>query len=138
MAAIGGLAVVTQVMVAYAASLAKPGERGRAVGVVTSGIITGILLARTVAGTLSDLFGWRSVYLVSAGATLVVAALLFRSLPRQSQPRARVSCARLILSVFTLFAEEPMLRIRAMLALFIFFAITALLTPLVLLLDTHS
>ena len=28
MAAIGGLAVVTQVMVAYAASLAKPGERG--------------------------------------------------------------------------------------------------------------
>ena len=138
MAAIGGLAVVTQVMVAYAASLAKPGERGRGVGVVTSGIITGILLARTVAGTLSDLFGWRSVYLVSAGATLVVAALLFRSLPRQSQPRARVSYARLILSVFTLFAEEPMLRIRAMLALFIFFAITALLTPLVLLLDTHS
>ena len=40
--------------------------------------------------------------------------------------------------MFTLFAEEPMLRIRAMLALFIFFAITVLLTPLVLLLDTHS
>src|SRR6266478_9048514 len=94
--------------------------------------------SRTVAGTLSDLFGWRSVYLVSAGATLVVDELLFRSLPRQNQPRARVSYARLILSVFTLFAEEPMLRIRAMLALFIFFAITVLLTPLVLLLDTHS
>jgi len=132
MAAVGLLAVVTQVLVAYAAILARPGERGRAVGIVTSGIIIGILLARTVSGTLSDLFGWRSVYIVSAIATLVIVALMLRVLPRQISAGVRVSYPRLIGSVFTLLVEEPVLRIRAILAMLIFCAITVLLTPLVL------
>lgn len=130
--AVGILAVVTQVLVAYAAILADPAERGRAVGIVTSGIILGILLARTVSGTLSDLFGWRSVYAVSAVATLIVAGLLSRNLPRQAKPGARISYPRLIGSVFLLFAQEPVLRIRAVLALLIFAAVTVLLTPMVL------
>jgi predicted MFS family arabinose efflux permease len=131
-AAVGVLAVVAQVFVAYAAILAHPSERGRVVGIVTSGIVIGILLARTVAGALSDLFGWRSVYLVSAAATLVVIAFLLKALPRHASRSARVSYPRLIGSVFTLFVEEPILRVRAVLALLIFAAITVLLTPLVL------
>jgi predicted MFS family arabinose efflux permease len=132
MAAVGMLAVVTQVLIAFAASLTRPTERGRVVGVVTSGIIIGILLARTVSGTLSDLFGWRSVYIVSAVATLVIASLLFKVLPRQSGIRPHVSYPRLIGSVFTLFIEEPILRIRAILALLMFAAVTVLWTPMVL------
>ena len=132
MAAVGVLAVVTQVMVAYAAGVANPGERGRVVGIVTTGITTGILLARTISGTLSDLFGWRSVYVVSAAATLAVAFLLFVALRRQASRRARASYVRLFVSVFTLIIEEPILRIRGIFALLIFFVITLLLTPLVL------
>jgi predicted MFS family arabinose efflux permease len=132
MAAVGLLAVVTQVLVAYAALMAPPGERGRVVGIVTSGIIVGILLARAVSGTLSDLVGWRSVYLVSAAATLVVSGLLWKALPRRALPSVRISYLQLIRSVFTLFAEEPVLRIRAVLAMLIFMAITMLLTPMVL------
>ncbi|MCR6476979.1 MFS transporter [Variovorax sp. ZS18.2.2] len=132
MAAVGLLAVVTQVLVAYAAIMAPPGERGRVVGIVTSGIIVGILLARAVSGTLSDLFGWRSVYLVSAAATLVVSGLLWKALPRNVRPAVRIPYLQLIRSVFTLFAEEPVLRIRAVLAMLIFMAITMLLTPMVL------
>lgn len=75
-AAVGLLAVVTQALVAYAASLARPSERGHVVGIVTSGIVIGILLARTVAGALTDLSGWRTVYFVSALLTLVIAFLL--------------------------------------------------------------
>ncbi|MFC7650122.1 MFS transporter [Streptosporangium lutulentum] len=55
MAAVGLLAVVTQTLVAFAASLAPPAQRGRVVGLVTSGVVTGILLARTVSGLLADL-----------------------------------------------------------------------------------
>ncbi|SDZ64259.1 Predicted arabinose efflux permease, MFS family [Variovorax sp. YR266] len=132
MAAVGLLAVVTQVLVAYAALMAPPGERGRVVGIVTSGIIVGILLARAVSGTLSDLVGWRSVYLVSAAATLIVSGLLWKALPRRALPSMRISYLQLIRSVFTLFAEEPVLRIRAVLAMLIFMAITMLLTPMVL------
>lgn len=132
MTAVGVLSVVTQVLVAHAASLARPNERGRVVGIVVSGIIVGIVLARTVSGALSDLFGWRSVYLASAIATLVIAALLSRALPQQTSPSAQVSYVRLIGSVFTLFVEEPVLRIRATIALLIFAAVTILWTPMVL------
>ena len=129
---VGALAVVTQILVAYAAISAHPSERGRAVGLVTSGIVVGILLARTVAGALSDVSGWRSVYLASALATLVIAGLLFRALPRHAPPSERVSYAQLIGSVFTLFVEEPALRIRAVLAMLIFAAINILLNAMAL------
>ncbi|NGN44107.1 MFS transporter [Mesorhizobium sp. CGMCC 1.15528] len=132
MAAMGLMAVVTQALVAYAASLARPAERGQVVGVVTSGIVLGILLARTVAGTLTDLSGWRTVYFVSAVLTLIIAALLYKVLPAQEARDKRMSYPRLIGSLFTLFVEEPVLRIRAIIAMLIFADITTLLTPLVL------
>ena len=75
MAAVGLLAVVAQVLVAYAATLARPHERGRVVGAVTSGIVVGILLARTFAGLVTELASWRAVYLASAGLTLVLTAV---------------------------------------------------------------
>lgn len=132
MAAIGFLAVVTQVVVAYAALIAGPSEKGRIVGIITSGIVTGIMLARAVSGTLSDIFGWRSVYLVSAAVTLIIAGLLFKALPRQQFPNTHMSYPRLIGSVFTLFIEEPVLRVRAAIGLMIFSANAALWTPMVL------
>jgi predicted MFS family arabinose efflux permease len=132
MAALGLLAVVTQTLVAYAASLARPAERGQVVGVVTSGIVLGILLARTAAGLLTDLSGWRTVYLVSAALTLVIAGLLYKALPRQERLPKTISYPRLIGSLITLFVEEPVLRIRAVIAMLIFANITTLLTPLVL------
>lgn len=132
MASIGLLAVVTQALVAYAASLAKPHERGQVVGIVTSGIVIGILLARTIAGGMADLAGWRSVYAVSAVLTLIIAALLFHFLPRNAMKRTKITYPKLIKSVFRLFIEEPVLRIRAVIAMFIFADITMLLTPLVL------
>ena len=132
MGAVGLLAVVTQVLVAYAAALARPSARGSVVGTVTSGIIVGILLARTVSGALSDLFGWRSVYIVSAAATLLITVLLAKALPRQEERGTAMPYPRLIGSVFALLVEEPVLRMRAVLALLIFTAITILWTPMVL------
>lgn len=132
MAAVGLLAVVTQALVAYAASLARPSERGQVVGMVTSGIVLGILLARTAAGILTDLSGWRTVYLVSAALTLIIAGLLYKALPRQEKAQATLSYPRLLGSLVTLFIEEPVLRIRAIIAMLIFANITTLLTPLVL------
>jgi predicted MFS family arabinose efflux permease len=132
LAAVGLLAVVIQVLVAYSASLAGPDARGRVVGVVTSGVVTGILLARTVSGVLADLAGWRSVYLASAGATLVVAVLLVAVLPPPPTPPVRISYPRLIGSVFRLLLEVPVLRQRGLLAALSFAALTTLLTPLAL------
>ncbi|MER7667145.1 MFS transporter [Kitasatospora sp. NPDC096128] len=133
MAAVGVLAVVAQVVVAHSASLAAPGDQGRVVGTVTSGIVVGILLARTVAGTIGDLAGWRAVYLASAVATGAMAFAVAAALPPEHRrPTGRIGYPRLVGSVFTLFAEERVLRVRAVLALLTFTSVTVLLTPMVL------
>ncbi|RGD55674.1 MFS transporter [Kitasatospora xanthocidica] len=133
MAAVGVLAVVAQVVVAYSAQLAAPGDQGRVVGTVTSGIVVGILLARTVAGTIGDLAGWRAVYVVSAVATTAMALAVAAAVPSERHRAAeRIGYPRLVGSVFTLFAQERVLRVRAVLALLAFTSVTVLLTPMVL------
>ncbi|GAB2630758.1 MFS transporter [Streptomyces capparidis] len=127
LAATGLLAVVTQTLVAFAASLAPPDGRGRVVGLVTSGVVVGILLARTASGLMADLAGWRSVYLASASLTAVLALVLHRALPRHGgAPPANLRYGQLLRSTVTLFARERLLRLRALFCLLIFAAFSTL------------
>ncbi|MFD9593350.1 MFS transporter [Kitasatospora sp. NPDC059973] len=127
MAVMGLLAVVTQTLVAFAASLAPPSQRGRVVGLVTSGVVLGILLSRSVSGVLADLAGWRSVYLASAALTALLALVLHRTLPRhRALPPAPLRYGQLLRSTVTLFARERTLQVRALLGLLIFAAFSTL------------
>ncbi|MEU6819039.1 MFS transporter [Streptomyces atriruber] len=127
MAATGLLAVVTQTLVAFAASLAPPAGRGRVVGLVTSGVVIGILLARTASGLMADLAGWRSVYLASASLTALLALVLHRVLPRHANtPRTTLRYGELLRSTVTLFARERLLRLRALFGLLVFAAFSTL------------
>lgn len=86
LAAAGVFAVVVQITVAYAASISPPAERGRNIGVVTSGVVAGILGARVVTGALADLWGWRSVYAVLAVPALGLAVVVLAALPKEERP----------------------------------------------------
>ncbi|MDL2401193.1 MFS transporter [Rhizobium mayense] len=132
MAAVGLLAVVVQSLVALTATLADPAHRGRTVGTVTSGVVIGILLARFVSGVLADIGGWRLVYLTLAALTLSMTALLAWSLPRHSREEAPHSYAKLLWSIPLLFVREPLLRVRAVLALLIFMTFSIFWTAMVL------
>ncbi|HYG06668.1 MAG TPA: MFS transporter [Stenotrophomonas sp.] len=129
----GLCSVAAQVLVPYAATLAAPHERGRVVGTVMSGLLLGILLARTISGLLADAGGWHTVYWVAAGLMLVVAALLWRGLPRHDGD-ASLSYPRLIFSVLTLLRDEPVLRGRAVLGGLIFAGFSVFWTTLAFLL----
>ncbi|MEV0589282.1 MFS transporter [Nonomuraea sp. NPDC050310] len=83
----GMFAVVVQTTVAYAASTSPPAERGRTIGVVTSGVVAGILGARVVTGVLAEQFGWRSVYALLGVVSLGLAALVVRALPDERRAR---------------------------------------------------
>lgn len=132
MAAVGLFAVVVQVLVSFAATLATPAERGKAVGMVTSGVVIGILGARFVAGVLTDLGGWRAVYLTSAVLTLAIAGLLWRILPRNLSPDSTDSYAATLRSMPVLFLTDRILLVRGILALLIFAAFSTFWTALVL------
>ncbi|ANF98815.1 transporter [Paenibacillus bovis] len=130
--AVGMLAVVAQTLVAAAAHLSDSAERGRNVGLVTSGIVIGILLARTFAGIMTDLAGWRSVYLVSAVLLAVITGLLYRIFPTIQTPSSTVSYGHLLLSTLQLYRTSTLLRVRGLLALLVFGAFSTLWTALVL------
>ncbi len=132
LAAVGLMATVVQVVVAFAATLARPEDRGSVVGRVTSGIVLGILMARLFSGLMSDLAGWRSVYMISAALAVVLAGALALMLPRHNRDARPVSYLSLLCSVPRLFMSEPVLRVRAVLAMLIFAAFSILWTALVL------
>ena len=98
LAALGLTTVAGQLLTPFAGDLAKPEERGRIVGTIVSGMLSGILLSRTVSGFIADVAGWRSVYAVAAVITVILGLLLARHLP-QDKPRAAVPYPQLLLSV---------------------------------------
>lgn len=111
---IGLTSVVAQILIPLAAHLAPEAERGQFVGRVMSGLLLGILLARTVSSLLAAAWGWRSVYLISAGLMLIMAAVLWRLLPRHKPtPHEDSSYPRLMRSIGLLARTEPALRRRA-------------------------
>ena len=132
--AVGALSVTAQITVAYAASLASDADRGRIVGRVMSGLLLGILLARTVAGYLAELGGWRTPFRVAAVLMAVLALVLWRSLP-DDPVEHRSRYLRMLVSIPVLLKEEPLILIRSMYGAAAFGAFNALWTPLAFLLS---
>ena len=123
---------MTQGLLALSAALAAPAERGRVVGAAQGGVVIGLLLARTLAGAVADLWGWRAVYLVSAGLAVALALALNLWLPRRALPTANLRYGALLRSLFTLLATERVLQVRGMIALLMFAVFSAFWTALVL------
>lgn len=132
MVLVGLMAVVVQAVVAYAATLASPDQRGEAIGTVTSGVVLGILLARFVSGAVADLAGWRGVYFGSAALMVGMAWTLYRTMPASATPPAKGSYWQLLRSVLQLYLTEQTLRVRGIFALLIFAAFSVLWTAMVL------
>ncbi|GGJ83876.1 MFS transporter [Pseudomonas matsuisoli] len=132
----GLFSVVAQVLVPFAATLASPEERGRVVGTVMSGLILGILLARTVAGALSEIGDWRTVYILASILMLATAVALRFALPHYHQS-AGLSYPGLLRSVFTLLKEEPVHRLRTFLGGLGFAIFAIFWTPLAFLLSSE-
>ncbi len=132
---VGALAACVHVIVPLAAHLAPPKERGHIVGTVLSGLLIGVLLARTFAGILGDRYGWRFVYWFASGLMLVLAITIRLSL-KHSRPELSMKWTTLMRSIGHLAAEHPTLREAALLACLLFMTFSALWTTLVFLLRT--
>ncbi|MEJ5066100.1 MFS transporter [Erwinia sp. MYb375] len=131
----GLFSVVAQLLVPLAASLAAPEKRGKVVGTVMSGLLLGILLARTVAGGLAQLGGWRLVYWVASVLMVMMALALWRWLPRYKQS-VPLNYGQLLGSIFTLFAQHPILRTRAITGCLAFANFSVLWTSMAFLLSS--
>ncbi|OAE36186.1 transporter [Enterobacter cloacae] len=129
----GLFSVVAQILVPLAATLASPEKRGKVVGTIMSGLLLGILLARTVAGLLASLGGWRTVYWVASVLMVIMALALWRGLPKVKQEN-HLNYPQLLASVFSLFTQDKLLRTRAILGCLTFANFSILWTSMAFLL----
>ena len=109
---VGAGSVMAQVLVPMAASLASDDRRGQVVGTVMSGLLLGILLARTVSGIVADLSSWRVVYGMAAVLMVILALVLGRQLPEEKE-RPRISYRSLLKTTAGLLLHEAILQRRA-------------------------
>ncbi|HEX4253366.1 MAG TPA: MFS transporter [Pseudonocardia sp.] len=108
--AVGLSTVAGQILIPFAGDLADDASRGRVIGVVVSGALTGILFARIVSGLIAGVAGWRVVFLAAAVVMLGLAAVLYRAVPAEPAKAAQPYRA-LLRSVLTLVRREHTLRV---------------------------
>ena len=130
----GLFSTVAQVLIPFAATLAKPEHRGKIVGTLMSGMLLGILLGRAFAGAISTIADWHYVYWIATGIMVIVTLLLSSSLPTYRNT-ININYFQLLWSISSLYKQEPILRIRSLLAVISFALFSLLWTPLAFLLS---
>jgi predicted MFS family arabinose efflux permease len=106
---VGLTTVIPQVLLPMAAGLAANDRQASVTGTLLSGLLGGILLARTFSGSLGGWLGWRAPYLIAAGLALVTAAALLAVLPDQAPPSGQ-RYQELLATSLRLLRTEPALR----------------------------
>ncbi|MEE1128853.1 MAG: MFS transporter [Methanobrevibacter sp.] len=105
----GIVTISGQVILPLAGDLSKEEERGHIVGIVSSGITTGILFSRFASGIIAGLWGWRSVYVIAAVLNLAMALIIIFVLPKIPRKNKLESYKKLLSSVFTTFKRHETL-----------------------------
>lgn len=135
-ALVGLMASVTHVVLPIAPDLVTQAERGKAIGTVMTGLLLGILLARTFAGWLANVEGWRSVFVVAAVMNLIFVPVMFRVMPKM-EAREELTYKQTMRSLWTLFRAEPLLREAGVLGALTFGSFSCFWTTLAYLLYSH-
>jgi predicted MFS family arabinose efflux permease len=134
---VGLTASGAMVAVPFAAALARPEDRSRVTGSVMSGLLLGILFARTVAGGIADLTSWRVVFAVGAVAVVALAGLVRSVLAEDTHTKDDRSYLVVLASIASVVRAEPALRARMALGGLVMFSFSAMWTSIAFLLSRH-
>ncbi|MDQ2834625.1 MAG: MFS transporter [Acidobacteriota bacterium] len=133
---IGMFASVTHVALPIAPDLVSHEQRGRAIGTVMTGLLLGILLARTFSGWVSGIHGWRWVFVVAAVMNAAFVPLLWKTMPKLP-PKQTLGYGEAMRSLWTLFRTQPLLRESSITGALVFASFSCFWTTLAFLLHRH-
>jgi predicted MFS family arabinose efflux permease len=109
----GICSVMPQIFIPIAAQFSTPETKGKNVGMIVSGLLTGILASRVVSGIIGEYLGWRFIFFVAAGMMVICVIIIMRVLPDMPcNFKGRYS--DLMKSLFSLVMEYPQLRISSL------------------------
>lgn len=133
---VGATAMGAQILIPLAVELTPSDRRGHTVGVMMTGLLGGILLARTLAGVVGDHFGWRAMFGLAAVMMLALNFLLAGRLPRQ-RPAGRMRYGPLLASLWEVWKTQPRLWRPAVVGALSFASFTAFWTSLAFLMASQ-
>lgn len=117
-------ATACQVFVPLSANMASDEERGKVIGIIMGGLLSGILLSRTLSGAAAELWGWRTVYWIACGFMLIMAFLVHKMIPGE-KPGFNGGYFNLMGSLIHLFKTQRKVRESAWIGACTFGAISA-------------
>lgn len=123
--AVGVCSVMPQIFIPIAAQYSRPEKKGANVGLIVSGLLTGILASRVISGLVGEWLGWRSMYVIAAIVMSLCTLIVWRIMP-YTENNYTGSYKRLMHSLFALIREYKLLRICALRATFAFGSFLAL------------
>ncbi len=107
---LGLCSIVPQLFVPMATLYSKPQNKSRNMGLVMSGLLTGILSARFISGYIGSWLGWREMfYIVSALMIIGLAVILFM-MPQATQS-FKGTYKELMHTVGHIFVSQPRIRL---------------------------
>jgi predicted MFS family arabinose efflux permease len=133
---IGMFGSVTHVVLPIAPDMVSHEQRGRAIGTVMTGLLLGILLARTFSGWVSKIHGWRWVFVVAAVMNAAFVPLMKRVMPKLP-PKQKLRYRDAMVSLWTLFRTQPLLRESSVIGALVFASFSCFWTTLAFLLHSH-
>lgn len=103
---VGFTTISGQVLVPLTSELSDDTNRGSNSGFMVSGMIIGILAARTISGSLSDVIGWHGTFAVIGFANIAIAFALYRNIPTL-EFGAKITYPKLVTEIFSIWKKNP-------------------------------
>ena len=106
---IGACSVMPHIFIPMASQFSKPQRKTQNVGMLLSGLLTGILTSRVISGFVGEHFSWRVMYGIATLSSLLCLLAIWFYMPKSSQNFSG-SYGSLMKSLYTIAKENKLLQ----------------------------
>lgn len=82
---IGACSVIPQFFIPIAGQFSEPKNKSRNMGIVLSGLLTGILASRVISGYIGEWLGWREMFIIAAFVMVVCMGIMLLMMPEMKR-----------------------------------------------------
>lgn len=109
----GICSVMPQIFIPIASQFSKPEHKSKNVGVLVSGLLTGILGSRVISGIVGEYWGWRTMYYIAAVIMFVCIFVVVRVIPDMTV-NYKGTYKDLMQSLMKIFRQRPDIRLSSL------------------------
>lgn len=110
---LGCNSVVPQMFIPVANHFSKPENKSRNMGIVLTGLLSGVLVARVLSGYIGEWAGWRSMFWIAALIMAGCFVVILRTLPAMPSSFTGPYC-KLMSSIVKIYQNYPDIRVYAL------------------------